>query len=349
MKTELLDYHLPPELIAQTPAEKRTASRLLVLHRTDGRLEDRMFCDLPEYLQAGDCMVFNNTKVLPARFYFQRSTGTRMEALFLSEVKSGLWQVMIKNARRIKTGETLVFLNRDNTPGPACTALERVEEGHWRLQLHNTAPAENVLQSIGFAPLPPYIKRDGQHDPVNHDLSRYQTVFAEKPGAIAAPTAGLHFDQALLDKISAMQVRIARCTLHVGTGTFKPVQTETLEDHPIHSEFYDMPPDAAQTINAVRHSGGRIIAVGTTSVRTLESVAHEGKAVASSGQTRLFITPGYRFKLVDGMITNFHLPRSTLLSLVAAFAGLEMILNAYHHAIDLKYRFYSYGDAMLII
>ncbi|MGH2272535.1 tRNA preQ1(34) S-adenosylmethionine ribosyltransferase-isomerase QueA [Anaerohalosphaeraceae bacterium U12dextr] len=349
MKTEWLDYHLPPELIAQTPAEKRTASRLLVLHRTDGRLEDRMFSDLPEYLRPGDCMVFNNTKVLPARFYFQRSTGTRMEALFLSEVQSGQWVVMIKNARRIKTGETLVFLNRDNTPGPTCTALERVEEGHWRLQLHQTAPAENVLQTIGFAPLPPYIKRDGQHDPIMDDLSRYQTVFAEKPGAIAAPTAGLHFDRALLDKISAIPIYRAHCTLHVGTGTFKPVQTAILEDHPMHSEFFDMPSDAAQTINSVRQAGGRIIAVGTTSVRTLESVACEGKAVPSSGQTRLFITPGYRFKLVDGMITNFHLPRSTLLSLVAAFAGLDRILNAYRHAIDRKYRFYSYGDAMLII
>ncbi|MEN6306238.1 MAG: tRNA preQ1(34) S-adenosylmethionine ribosyltransferase-isomerase QueA [Anaerohalosphaeraceae bacterium] len=349
MKTELLDYDLPPELIALSPAEKRTTSRLLVLHRMDGRLEDRMFSDLPEYLQAGDCMVFNNTKVLPARFYFQRSTGTRMEALFLSEVKPGLWQVMIKNARRIKTGETLIFLNRDNTPGPACTALQRVEEGHWMLQLQIPAAAEIVLQTIGFAPLPPYIKRDGQHDPVMNDLSRYQTVFAEKPGAIAAPTAGLHFDQTLLDKISAMHIHTARCTLHVGTGTFKPVQTEILEDHPIHSEFYEMPADAAQTINTTRSNGGRLIAVGTTSVRTLESVAREGKAFASSGQTQLFITPGYRFTLVDGMITNFHLPRSTLLSLVSAFAGLHMILNAYRHAIDRKYRFYSYGDAMLIL
>ncbi|MBN2514387.1 MAG: tRNA preQ1(34) S-adenosylmethionine ribosyltransferase-isomerase QueA [Sedimentisphaerales bacterium] len=349
MKTQLLDYDLPQELIAQTPAEKRTASRLLVLHRTDGRLQDRMFNEVTEYLRSGDCMVFNNTKVLPARFYFQRSTGTRMEALFLSEVKPGLWQVMIKNARRIKTGETLAFLNRDNTLGPVCTALERVEEGHWRLQLQNTVPAESVLQTIGFAPLPPYIKRDGQHDPIMDDLSRYQTVFAEKPGAIAAPTAGLHFDQALLDKIATMHIYTARCTLHVGTGTFKPVQTENLEDHPIHTEFYDMPPDAAQTINTARHSGSRIIAVGTTSVRTLESAAHEGKAAASTGHTQLFITPGYRFKLVDGMITNFHLPRSTLLSLVAAFAGLDMILDAYRHAIDRKYRFYSYGDAMMII
>ncbi len=349
MKTELLDYHLPPELIAQTPADKRTASRLLVLHRREGRLEDRMFSDLPEYLRPGDCMVFNNTKVLPARFYFQRASGTRMEALFLSEVQSGLWQVMIKNARRIKSGETLTFLNRDNTPGSACIALERTDEGHWLLQLHTPDSAESVLQTIGFAPLPPYIKRDGQHDPVNNDLSRYQTVYAEKPGAIAAPTAGLHFDQALLDKISAMHILYARCTLHVGTGTFKPVQTEILEEHPIHSEFYDMPSDAAQTINSVREAGGRIIAVGTTSVRTLESVACEGKAVPSSGQTRLFITPGYRFNLVDGMITNFHLPRSTLLSLVAAFAGLDRILDAYQHAIDRKYRFYSYGDAMLII
>lgn len=349
MRTDQLDYYLPPELIAQSPADRRAESRLLVLHRKDGRLEDRHFTDLPEYLRSGDCLVLNNTKVLPARFYFQRSTGARMEALFLSETSPGQWQVMVKNARRIKAGEGLTLLDRVNLPAGQCKALSRTDDGCWILAPQENASAESILSRIGFAPLPPYIKRDGQTDPAVEDLSRYQTVFAEKPGAVAAPTAGLHFDQSMLDRISNMGIQTARVTLHVGTGTFKPVQTDTLEDHPIHSETYEMPADAAERINAVRNAGGRIVAVGTTSVRTLEASARGGIAVASSGDTRLFITPGYRFQLVDAMVTNFHLPRSTLLALVAAFAGLDNILKAYRHAIEARYRFYSYGDAMLLL
>lgn len=349
MKTELLDYTLPAGLIAQAPADRRSESRLLVLHRDSGRLEDRHFGDLVEYLLRTDCLVFNNTRVLPARFYFLRKGDIRMEALFLNQKGPHQWQVMVKNARRIKQGEMLTLVGRDNQPAGQCTAVERTEEGHWIIQLANPHSVEVILEKIGFAPLPPYIKRDGTTDPVDEDLSRYQTVFAERPGAIAAPTAGLHFDNDLLVKINQKEIPNARCTLHVGTGTFKPVETEILEDHPIHSEFYELPKDAAGIINHTRQAGGRIIAVGTTSVRTLETVARNGLAYAGSGSTNIFITPGYTFQLTDAMVTNFHLPRSTLLALVAAFAGLETILKAYQHAIENKYRFYSYGDAMLIL
>jgi S-adenosylmethionine:tRNA ribosyltransferase-isomerase len=361
MRTELLDYTLPPELIAQSPADRRSESRLLVLHRATGRLEDKHFADLPGYLRAGDCLVLNNTKVLPARFFFLRPTGTRLEALFLLEQSPGRWQVMVRNARRVKPDDTLTLLDRDSRPAGQCKAIQRTEEGNWILQLEQKDSAETILQKIGFAPLPPYIKRQpldvgalptlawAGKDTAETDLSRYQTVFAEKPGAVAAPTAGLHFDKDLLQKIEAMGITTARCTLHVGTGTFKPVQTEALEEHPIHSEFYEMPADAAETINRIKHAGGRIIAIGTTSVRTLETVAKDNLACPASGSTKLFITPGYRFQLTDAMVTNFHLPRSTLLALVAAFAGLDTILNAYRHAIENKYRFYSYGDAMLIL
>lgn len=349
MKTNLLDYHLPPELIAQTPADKRTASRLLVLHRQTGKLQDRLFADLPEYLRSGDCLVLNNTKVLPARFYFQRSTGLRMEALFLNESTPGQWQIMVKNARRIKSDETLTLLDRQSLPAMPCKALTRTEDGNWLVEPQEKDPAEIILSRIGFAPLPPYIKRQAQSDPAANDLARYQTVFAKNPGAVAAPTAGLHFDQRMLDRMGQIGIHTAQVTLHVGTGTFKPVQTELLEDHPIHSEIYEMPVEAAERINAVRSAGGRIIAVGTTSVRTLEASACRGVAVPAAGSTRLFITPGYGFQLVDAMITNFHLPRSTLLALVAAFVGLDNIMNAYRHAIENRYRFYSYGDAMLLL
>jgi S-adenosylmethionine:tRNA ribosyltransferase-isomerase len=349
MRTELLDYTLPLELIAQSPADRRSESRLLVLHRNTGRLEDRRFADLPDYLKSGDCLVLNNTKVLPARFYFLRSTATRMEALFLYEKHPGVWLVMVKNARRVKPDETLTLLDHRNHPAGQCKAIQRTEDGNWILQLGKKDSAETILQKIGFAPLPPYIRRDGKTDPADNDLARYQTVFAEKPGAVAAPTAGLHFDKGLLQKIEAMGVSTARCTLHVGTGTFKPVQTETLEEHPIHSEFYEMPGDTADIINRAKHAGGRIVAIGTTSVRTLETVAKNGLAHPAFGSTNLFITPGFRFQLTDAMVTNFHLPRSTLLALVTAFAGLDMILNAYRHAIENSYRFYSYGDAMLIL
>ncbi len=349
MKTELLDYSLPEALIAQRPADKRGASRLLVLGRGDGTVRDRMFTDLVDYLKAGDCLVLNNTKVLPARFYARKPTGARLEGLFVTAETDGRWQVLLKNARKIKPGDRLILLDRNGDAAVEAVAAGRLDEGLWQLALADNAPAEKVLQKIGFAPLPPYIKRSQDSPETDHDLRRYQTVYAAQAGAVAAPTAGLHFDAAMLRDIAAMGVRLAYITLHVGIGTFRPVQSESLESHPMHEEYYHIDPAAAETINTTSRSGGRIIAVGTTSVRTLESVARGRAVTAESGRTRLFITPGYPFKIVDAMITNFHLPRSTLLALVAAFAGLEPVLGAYRHAIEQQYRFYSYGDAMLIV
>lgn len=352
MRTELLDYTLPEELIAQKPADKRGASRLLVLGRADGVIHDQMFTDLPAYLRAGDCLVLNNTKVLPARFYAQKRTGARLEGLFVSQQADGHWQVLLKNARKIRPGDTLILLDRDGRAAFEATACERLREGLWQIRpmCEPLPDAAVLLGRIGFAPLPPYIKRAAGGDELHEDLRRYKTVYAEQPGAVAAPTAGLHFDKALLECIAAKGVRLAYVTLHVGIGTFRPVQTDTLEAHPMHEEYYQIGAEAAATINVARQEGGRVIAIGTTSVRTLESAADERGIVASaSGRTRLFIMPGYRFKAIDGMVTNFHLPRSTLLALVAAFAGLERVLGAYHHAIAQHYRFYSYGDAMLIL
>ncbi|HDS84141.1 MAG TPA: tRNA preQ1(34) S-adenosylmethionine ribosyltransferase-isomerase QueA [Phycisphaerales bacterium] len=350
MKTELLDYTLPDELIAQKPADKRGASRLLVLNRTDGALSDRMFTDLPSYLRSGDCLALNNTKVLPARFYAQKPTGARLEGLFVTQEADGRWQVLLKNARKLRPGDTLILLNRDGQPAMEAVASERLKDGLWHLKPACESSPDSVLGQIGFAPLPPYIKRTAGSSESQEDLRRYQTVYAAWPGAVAAPTAGLHFDKPLLERIEAMGVRLAYVTLHVGIGTFRPVQTDTLDAHPMHEEYYHVSPEAAATINAARRAGGRIIAVGTTSVRTLESVADAaGTLAAASGRTRLFIMPGYTFKIVDAMVTNFHLPRSTLLALAAAFAELDTVLGAYRHAVAQKYRFYSYGDAMLII
>ena len=348
MKTELLDYDLPEELIAQMPADKRDASRLLALDRAEGTLRDRMFGDLPEYLRPGDCLVLNNTKVLPARFYAQKPTGARLEGLFVAEDGNGGWRVLLKNARKIKPGDTLILLDPTQKPALSAIAARRLEDGLWRLEPDSTESPEAVLIRIGFAPLPPYIKRGSDAPDMEEDLCRYQTVYARQPGAIAAPTAGLHFDLAILEQIRGMGVKLAYVTLHVGIGTFRPVQTETLDEHPMHEEFYEIDTEAAATINAAAQAGGRIIAVGTTSVRTLESVAEARRVRPASGQTRLFIQPGYTFGITDAIITNFHLPKSTLLALVGAFAGLDTVMAAYRHAIEQKYRFYSYGDAMLI-
>ena len=349
MKTELLDYNLPQELIAQTPAYKRQASRLLVLNRQAGSLEDRMFSDVPEYLRPGDCLVLNNTKVLAARFYAKKKTGAAIEGLFVAAEDSGGWQVMLKNARKIKPGETLILLDHQQRPSLSAIASQRLQEGLWRLEPDSTETPEAILLRIGFAPLPPYIKRGPQDLGAKVDLQRYQTVYAQQPGAIAAPTAGLHFDLGLLERIGGMGVKLAYVTLHVGVGTFRPVQTETLDEHPMHEEFYQVGPEAAGIINAAAEAGGRIVAVGTTSVRTLESAAQGRGVRAGSGRTKLFIKPGFTFQMTDAMITNFHLPRSTLLALVGAFAGLETMMAAYGHAIEQRYRFYSYGDAMLIV
>jgi len=348
MKTELLDYELPESLIAQTPADKRGASRLLAMRRTDGMLHDGVFTDLPTYLRAGDCLVLNNTKVLPARFYAQKPTGARLEGLFVASDEKGGWQVLLKNARKVDVGSRLLLLDRSQAPAREAIVAERLHDGLWRLMVDGDPSPESALARIGFAPLPPYIKRTAADAATEEDLQRYQTVYARRAGAVAAPTAGLHFDRPLLERIAAMGVHLAYITLHVGIGTFRPVQTDTLDAHPMHEEYYEIDAAAAETINNAIKAGGRIVAIGTTSVRTLETVAESRQVRAAAGRTRLFIQPGYTFKIVDAMVTNFHLPRSTLLALVGAFAGLDNIMNAYKHAIEKQYRFYSYGDAMLM-
>ena len=348
MKTDSLNYELPPELIAQQPAASRSDSRLLVLQRPNGRLADRNFSDLPSLLKPGDCLVLNNTRVLPARFFARCATGGRLEGLFLSPCPDGTWLVMLKGARKLKPAERFILKDTRGDDFSQATLVEKQSEGRCIIAVAHPADPETILDRIGFPPLPPYIRRDADHNIAEQDRLRYQTVYAERSGAVAAPTAGLHFTDRLLERLRDMAVVTAYVTLHVGAGTFKPVTAERLEDHDIHEEWFRIDARNAETINRVRHDGGRIVAVGTTSVRTLESAAANGRVSPFSGNTKLFITPGYQFRIVDAIITNFHLPRSTLLALVAAFAGLENVMAAYRHAIEQRYRFYSYGDAMLI-
>ncbi len=349
MKTETLNYNLPSELIAQHPCDVRSDSRLLVLNRCDGGVADSCFRQIADFLSAGDCLVLNDTKVLPARFYAQKTTGGKIEGLFLKESAPGVWLVMLKGARKIKVGQAIGL----QTPNPEepLTAIvtEKAEQGRCELKIQSEQSCAAILNRIGFPPLPPYIKRGADYAQARIDKARYQTVYARHRGAVAAPTAGLHFTDEIIELLKAKGVRFARVTLHVGAGTFKPVTAETIEEHDIHEERFSIDAENAAIINAAKERGGKIVAVGTTAVRTLETVAEAGKVTAASGATRLFITPGYEFEMIDAMITNFHLPRSTLLALVTAFAGLENTLAAYRHAIDQKYRFYSYGDAMLII
>ncbi len=367
MKTELFDYELPPELIAQKPADVRSESRLLVLDRAGGQLTDSRFSNLVDYLRPGDGLVLNDTKVLPARFFGHRQSGAVLEGLFLAEQgEPDVWKIMLKGVRKVKIGESFDLLDRLDHDYCKAELLEKQDEGTCLIRVQSPEPPQTVLEAIGFPPLPPYIKRD--HDPAQalKDRDRYQTVYARRPGAVAAPTAGLHFTEELMGQLKGKGVRFACVTLHVGAGTFKPVTVENLEDHEIHEEWYQVDQANADIINATRAGGGRIITVGTTATRVLETMAwvNEQKGetasppfahspvrrfVACEGTTRLFIMPGYTFKAVDAMITNFHLPRSTLLALVAAFAGLEPMLAAYRHAVQHRYRFYSYGDAMLIL
>jgi S-adenosylmethionine:tRNA ribosyltransferase-isomerase len=349
MKTDMLQYHLPPELIAQQPGDTRSGSRLLVLKRIDGDIIDSRFDRIGDFLSPGDCLVLNDTKVLQARFFGRRPTGGRLEGLFLAETETGTWQVMLKASRKVKTGELLYL--KDKAKNDYCTAkvLNKNADGTCRLKIETDADTENILDNIGFPPLPPYIKRDDDLTLAEIDKQRYQTVYAKIPGAVAAPTAGLHFTEPLIERLKQAGVRLAHTTLHVGTGTFKPIITENLEDHQMHQERFSIDEKNARIINTAKEKRGRIIAVGTTSTRVLETVATNSRTQAASGETTLFIKPGYKFKMVDAMVTNFHLPKSSLLALVAAFAGLDNILAAYRHAIEQRYRFYSYGDAMLII
>jgi len=350
MRTECLNYDLPSELIAQRPTDMRGASRLLVMDRQAGSVFDRHFADILEYIGPGDCVVLNNTKVLPARFLARRATGAKLEGLFLGETQDGIWEVMLKGAGKIKAGQTIVLRDKDGRDWRRVRAVDRTSDGRWLLDVGSGRRADDILETIGFAPLPPYIKRSDDNQLAKTDLQRYQTVYAHRPGAVAAPTAGLHFTKELLEQLKDKGIRLAYVTLHVGPGTFAPVKAAELADHEMHAETFSISQDSADMINDAKDKGGRIIAVGTTSVRTLETVCRDGKVAAAEGSTDLFIMPGYKFKMVDAMITNFHLPRSSLLALVCAFAGLENVLAAYRHAaIDERYRFYSYGDAMLII
>lgn len=350
MKVSDFDYHLPDELIAQTPLSHRDESRLLRVGR-DGALGHHRFRELSALLRAGDLLVVNDTRVLPARFFCRRETGGAVEGLFLHRDAGEAWQVMLRNASRCKVGERLALEGKAEHD---LELLERCGKGVWRVRPEPAASPEDLLGEVGITPLPPYIHRDGEDRP--EDIERYQTVYASKAGAVAAPTAGLHFTDALLAELADRAIHTVRVTLHVGPGTFAPVKADDPAEHDMHSETYELSADAAETIMAAKAAGRRIVAVGTTSVRVLESVArsHGGRLAASTGQTKLFLYPPADFHIVDALITNFHLPRSTLLMLVSAFCdpggtgGRELILRAYNEAVRQRYRFYSYGDAMLI-
>jgi len=340
------DYHLPQEMIAQRPADRRESSRLMVLHRVDGRIEHRRFTDVVALLDPGDVLVINDTRVLPWKVTGRRTTSGRIEGLLLEARPDGTWLAIFKSHGKLLPRERLRLLDRRLT----AHLIEKNDEGIWTIRFDEPNPGE-ILERHGYAPLPPYIKRPADDDALTTlDRERYQTVFAEKSGAIAAPTAGLHFTESLLDAARGKGVAVATATLHVGLGTFQPVKTENLDAHHMHSERYALSAVAAEAINERRAAGGRIVAVGTTSVRVLETCADaHGKLTPHAGSTELFIRPPYAFRAVDAMITNFHLPQSTLLMLVSAFATREMILDAYEEAKREGYRFFSYGDAMLIL
>jgi S-adenosylmethionine:tRNA ribosyltransferase-isomerase len=342
MKIDLFDFELPEELIAQTPLSNRDASRLMVLNKKTGEIRHETFRNIISYLRKGDCLVLNDTRVMPARLYGEKTdTGANIEVLLLKQLKGDRWETLVKPAKRVKIGTEITF--GDGRLKAVC--IDTLEHGGRVLEFSYQGIFYEVLEQLGEMPLPPYIKEKLE------DPERYQTVYAREVGSAAAPTAGLHFTEQLLDDIRAKGVHIAFITLHVGLGTFRPVSVENIEEHDMHAEFYQMSEETAQLLNEVKQQGGRIIAVGTTSTRTLETVAtrHNGKFVAESGWTDIFIYPGYEFKGIDGLVTNFHLPKSTLIMLVSALAGRENILHAYNVAVKERYRFFSFGDAMLII
>lgn len=340
MKTSDFYYELPKELIAQDPLEDRSSSRLMHLDRETGAVEHRHFRDIKDYLRPGDCLVINDTKVIPARLYGHKiGTDALIEILLLKRRENDIWETLVKPGKKCRPGAEISFGN-GILKG---RILDIVEEGNRLIQFEYEGIFEEILDRLGEMPLPPYITHKLK------DKNRYQTVYAKHEGSAAAPTAGLHFTEELLEEIRAMGVSIAHVTLHVGLGTFRPVKVEEVTEHHMHSEFYIVDEDQAALVNETRKKGGRIIAVGTTSCRTLESAAGEdGTLRAGSGWTDIFIYPGYRFKILDGLITNFHLPESTLIMLVSAFAGKEHVLAAYEEAVKERYRFFSFGDAMFI-
>ncbi len=341
MNVSEFDFDLPQELIAQDPLEDRSSSRLLVLDKVTGEIRHRNFRDLLSYLRKGDCLVINDTKVIPARLYgVKEETEARIEVLLLKRKEHDVWETLVKPGKKARPG-TVISFGGGLLKG---TVTDIVEEGNRLIRFSYEGIFEEILDRLGQMPLPPYITHELK------DKNRYQTVYAKHDGSAAAPTAGLHFTKELLEEVRAMGVTIARVTLHVGLGTFRPVKVENILDHHMHSEFYMVEEEEAEKINDTRRKGGRIICVGTTSCRTVESAAgEEGMVRAGSGWTDIFIYPGYRFKVLDCLVTNFHLPESTLVMLVSALAGREHVLNAYEEAVKERYRFFSFGDAMLIL
>ncbi|HEM6474668.1 tRNA preQ1(34) S-adenosylmethionine ribosyltransferase-isomerase QueA [Streptococcus suis] len=341
MNTADFDFDLPEELIAQVPLEKRDSSKLLILDREKRSMVDSHFDHIIDQLNPGDALVMNNTRVLPARLYgYKPETMGHVELLLLKNTQGDQLEVLAKPAKRLKVGTTVAFGDGRLT----ATIVEELEHGGRIVEFSYEGIFLEVLESLGEMPLPPYI-----HEKLE-DRERYQTVYAKENGSAAAPTAGLHFTQELLEKIEAKGVKLVYLTLHVGLGTFRPVSVDNVDEHEMHSEFYNLSAEAAQTLNQVKDSGGRIVAVGTTSIRTLETIGNkfDGRLQADSGWTNIFIKPGYTFRIVDAFSTNFHLPKSTLVMLVSAFAGREFTLDAYKHAVEERYRFFSFGDAMFI-
>ncbi len=339
MKTSFFDYYLPQELIAQEPIEPRDSSRLLVLSRQDGSIKHRSFRDIKEYLKPGDCLVLNDTRVIPAKLRGRRETGGQIELLLLRPRENAVWECLAKPGRKVREGEKL-FFKEGFLEG---TVVRRTKAGTRLVDFHFKGDFWDCLKKVGEVPLPPYFKKTLEKD------ERYQTVYASREGSAAAPTAGLHFTPELLGEVRKAGVRAAYVTLHTGLDTFRPIREKEVEDHPIHQEFFSLSEESASLINQTIEESGRVVAVGTTSVRVLETQAQDGLVKAGEGFTELYIYSGYQFQIVDALLTNFHLPRSTVLVLVSAFASRELILKAYEEAIKEKYRFYSFGDAMLIL
>ncbi|MHC1694457.1 MAG: tRNA preQ1(34) S-adenosylmethionine ribosyltransferase-isomerase QueA [Eubacteriales bacterium] len=336
------DYDLPEELIAQSPYERRDMSRLLVYERESGQIEHRLFKDITEYLREGDVLVLNDSRVIPARLYGEKDSGAKVEFVLLERLQGDVWEVMTRPGKKTQIGTTFSF----GDGSLSCRIVDRTPDGNRLAEFSYKGSFFEILDKIGSLPLPPYIKRT----PDESDKDRYQTVYARENGSAAAPTAGLHFTAELLEILRAKGVKIAPVLLHVGLGTFRLVKTDNILEHKMHSEYYSMPQESANIINAARKKGGKIFAVGTTSCRTLETAAdNEGTVHPGHGHTDIFIYPGYKFKAVDALITNFHLPKSTLMMLVSAFAGRNNILNIYAEAVEEKYRFFSFGDAMLLL
>ncbi|HTZ40028.1 MAG TPA: tRNA preQ1(34) S-adenosylmethionine ribosyltransferase-isomerase QueA [Syntrophales bacterium] len=343
MRLQDFDYTLPQELIAQSPAPGRDRSRMMVVQRRTGSMRNHVFHEFPEFLRKGDVLVINDSRVIPARLFARKTTGAAVEILLLRSregAASPRWEALLRPAKRIKAGSTLGF-----DGGGSVRVLERIDERKWVVEFRTGEPFESFLRRHGQAPLPPYIRREKTDGASPDDLDRYQTVYARHPGSIAAPTAGLHFTEAVLEKIRGHGIPVARVTLHVGYGTFTPVEVDKIEDHRMDEEYYEIGDETAEVINSAQ----RVVAVGTTSTRVLETIADDrGHIRASTGSTGLYIYPGYRFRRVGALLTNFHLPKSSLFLLACAFAGRDLLFAAYQKAIEDRYRFYSYGDCMFI-